>query len=275
MESNTHMNALIHITADVPLLDEVLEEAARLRPSWNALSEAIPQWHPRNEGDDDDDTDNDNDDGDDDSSKKKKGSADPDGDDDDSDSTDSDDDDDDQVVKVPKAEHDAMRRELAQRRRQEKQEKDRKKQQDTRKRADAGRYQEIIDEKDLEIEEKDKEIAALKGELVKTKSKTLISRIAKRLNFEDLEDAEVWYDRYEKDGEDRTKESDVEAVLKRILRAKPKLKARSNATGGPTGGSSGNGKLTFEDIQQMSRDEISKRYNDPEFQAALVAGPTK
>lgn len=270
------MQTLIHNTLDVPLLDEVLEEAARLRPTWNALSDAIPSWHPRNEGDDDDDDSGDTDDDDTSTKAKKKTDANDSDDDSDDDDVDSDDDDDDQdTVRVPRAQHEAMRRELAERRRKEQKEKDRKKNQTNRQRADAGRYQEIIDEKDLELEEKDRTIAELQSELVKTKSKTLVARIAKRLNFDDLEDAEVYYDRYEKDGEDRTKEADVEAVLKRILRAKPRLKAKSAATGGPTGGSNGNGKLTHEDIQNMSQEEINRRYNDPEFQAALAAGPTK
>lgn len=35
-------------------LELVLELAALQRPAWSALSDAIPAWHPRNEGDDDD-----------------------------------------------------------------------------------------------------------------------------------------------------------------------------------------------------------------------------
>lgn len=256
---------ITHI-AIIPFLDEVLEVAAELKPQWNALSAEIPSWHLRMEGDDDADAD---------------ANADADGDDaddnDDNDDADDDDagsgDDDKDLVQVPRAEINALRAAQAKQRRKEQKEKREKQQSERRKKAQEGKYEELLAEKDDEIAELQEKIAGLTGELTTTRAKGLIASVAKRLNFDDTDIAKALFSEYQKDGEEQTNESDVEAVLKRILRAKPKLKANAKATGGPTGGSNGNGKISYEDIAKMSQEEVSKRWNDADFQAALEAGP--
>lgn len=188
---------------------------------------------------------------------------DPDPDPDPDDDPDPDPDPDDDTVTLTKAEAAALRKEAAEARRAkkkaEKEEKDRKEAE----RRQKGQFEEIIREKDERIAELEGQITKLEGEVTNVRGGQVIGRVAKRLGFEDVDDAEVWFPRYSRDGEEVTNEQDVEAVLKRVLKEKPKLKAKGQPTGGPTGVGPPNGqKFTYDQVKSMSQEQINANWDE-------------
>lgn len=252
------------IGPDQNVLDLIAYLADQAEPLWPGIHASIPDWHPRNEETPEEKV-----------AREAREAAEKAKNEKDKEKDDVDKDDDDDVVKVPRSEHEALRKEVAERRRREQKAEKDKKDAEKRSKAEQGQFKELAEEAQKDRDEAIKERDEARAELTKFKSRGLISKVAKRLNFEDPDDARVWFSEYAREGEDQTKESDVEAVCKRILKDKPKLQSKAPKTGGPGNGNGLSGGLTFEDIQGMSQDEISTRFNEPAFQAALKAGPTR
>jgi hypothetical protein len=163
------------------IADLIAELKTRERLEWSAISDAIPSWHPRLEGDGDDD---DADDDDDDDKKKKKAAADDD-DDDDKKKKAAADDDDDELERARQAAA-AANREL-------KKIKAKAAADDAAAKKEAGKYKELYDEAQAELDK-------LKGE-VTTSAKTRLAeaaltaakaknptRAVKMLDLEEIED---------------------------------------------------------------------------------------
>lgn len=163
----------------------------------------------------------------------------------------------DDTVTLPKSEAERLRREVANAAR-EKRERERKAAEE------AGDHQKVVQgvesERDEAIEERDqarKELATVRAEIV-------VSKVAGTLNFHDVEDAVL---RVPAEVAERG-EAAVEKHLRDLIKKSPHLvgegSQRSGAPvgGGGSGGGGGGAKLTKQDVEGMSRDEMVKRWDE-------------
>ncbi len=172
------------------------------------------------------------------------------------------DEDDDEYVRIPKSEAERIRRENRESKKRERERERQEKEKAEKDKAEKGKWEEIANDRAKERDEAAKERDEAKNELVKYVRQQRVTSKASKLLFIDPADAHLYLKPEEMDDDDRT-----ERALKRVLREKPHLKSTKKPSGGPLNGNEGG--LTFEQIQNMSEEEIIAR--KPEVDAAMSA----
>jgi hypothetical protein len=173
-------------------------------------------------------------------------------------------DDDDEYVRIPKDEAARLRRENREARDKERERERKEKEREEKDKAEKGRWEEIAQDREKERDAAIKERDDAQEELQSYKRQQRVTKIAQRLMFIDPADAHLYISNEEMDDDDRT-----ERALKRVLREKKHLKSNKAPTGVPAGGGGNGGGLTFEQIKNMSQDELINRKD--EVDAALAA----
>lgn len=171
-------------------------------------------------------------------------------------------DDEDEYVRLPKGEAERLRRENSEAKKRERKREREEKEKAEKDKAEKGKWEEIASDRAKERDEAIKERDEAKQELIGYKRQQRVSSKASKLLFIDPADAHLYLKDEEMDDDDRT-----ERALKRVLREKPHLKSTKRSSGVPLNGNEGG--LTFEQIQNMTEEEIIAR--KPEVDKALAA----
>lgn len=168
----------------------------------------------------------------------------------------------DDTVTMPRGEAERLKREVA------KAAKD-KRDRERKEAEDAGEHTKVVQQVEQERDEKDQRISELETELSTLKNGSAVRDVAERLHFHDTEDAVL---RVPSEVAERG-DAAIESYLRDVIKKSPHLvgdgSTRSSASITDTGGGGGS-TLTAEDVKSMSREEISKRWD--EVQEALKQG---
>jgi hypothetical protein len=195
-----------------------LGRAWRLRP--------IAGGAPDDDSDDDDDSDEGDDSGPDDDDSDEDSEDDQDDDSDEDDDQD-DDDDDEPLTKKERNELNRLKREESERRKKDKAEKKRRAE-------ESGKWKEHAEESEKRADKAEEDAETAKTELARFKREINVSKIARKLKFNDPDDALAFLSEDAADGD----EKQVEKALKKVLKEKPYLKGSggSRRTRGGGGG---------------------------------------
>lgn len=180
-------------------------------------------------------------------------------------------DEDDDTVTMSKNEAARLRRIAKEKEAADKKAKKDKEDADRKRKEEAGEFEELLKEERDKTAAETKRADDAEEELKTFKFQVNVGKVAKDIGFKDPTDAFLYLDKEQHlESDERT----LERALKKVLDKKDYLKAPRTATGGSGSGGSGSGNgsgphFSFEEIRNMTTDQINEHWNEPGFQEAL------